>query len=108
MNMAAYGSTRGAALGLVLALVVATGAWIAVFGDFNGDSGGLTQQAGRTGCLSADGTGGFSAAATEGECALAPAVGLPTALVLSADGRNAYVAGHREAVAVLDRDPRSG
>jgi len=27
---------------------------------------------------------------------------------MSPDGRNAYVAGHREAVAVLDRDPRSG
>jgi DNA-binding beta-propeller fold protein YncE len=108
MDMSAYGSTRGLALGLVLAVVVAAGAWIAVFGDFNGDSGGLTQQAGRAGCLSADGTGGFSDAATEGECALAPAVGLPTALVLSPDGRNAYVAAHREAVAVLDRDPRSG
>jgi DNA-binding beta-propeller fold protein YncE len=108
MDVAAYGSTRGLAFGLVLALVVAAGAWIAVFGDFNGDSGGLTQQAGRAGCVSADGTGGYSDAATAGECAVAPAVGLPTALVLSPDGHNAYVAGHREAVAVLDRDPRSG
>jgi DNA-binding beta-propeller fold protein YncE len=108
MDVAAYGSTKGLAFGLVLALVAAAGAWLAVFGDFNGDSGGLTQQAGRAGCVSADGTGGYSDAATAGECAVAPAVGLPTALALSPDGRNAYVAGHREAVAVLDRDTRSG
>jgi DNA-binding beta-propeller fold protein YncE len=108
MDMSQFGSTRGLALGLVLALVVAAGAWLAVFGDFNGNSGGLTQKAGRAGCVSVDGSGGFSDGATAGECAVAGAVGLPTALVLSPDGRNAYVAGHREAVAVLDRDPRSG
>ncbi|HEY0345488.1 MAG TPA: hypothetical protein VGC59_12605 [Solirubrobacteraceae bacterium] len=96
------------ALGLVLALAVAAGVWIAAFGDFNGDSGGLTQKAGRAGCVSVDGTGGFSEDSKTGECAVAGAVGLPTALVLSPDGRNAYVAGHREAVAALDRDPRSG
>ncbi len=39
----------------------------------------------------------------DGECAIAPALGLPTALALSPDGRNAYVAGHREAVATLRR-----
>jgi 6-phosphogluconolactonase (cycloisomerase 2 family) len=102
------GSTRGLALGIVLALAVAAGVWIAAFGDFNGDSGGLTQKAGRAGCVSVDGTGGFSEDAKAGECAVAGAVGLPTALVLSPDGRNAYVAAHREAVAALDRDPRSG
>jgi DNA-binding beta-propeller fold protein YncE len=106
--MSQYGSTRALVLGLVLALVVSAGAWLAVFGDFNGDSGGLTQQTGRAGCVSADGSGGFSDGATAGECAVASAVGLPTALVLSPDGRNAYVAAHREAVAILDRDQRSG
>lgn len=106
--MSQYGSTWGLLLGLVLAFAAGAGAWLAVFGDFNADSGGLTQQAGRAGCLSEDGSGGFSDRAKEGECAVAPAVGLPTALVLSPDGRNAYVAAHREAVAVLDRDPRSG
>jgi DNA-binding beta-propeller fold protein YncE len=108
MDMSQFGSTRGLALGLVLALVVATGSWLAVFGDFNGNSGGLTQKSGRAGCESVDGSGGFSDGANAGECAVAGAVGLPTALVLSPDGRNAYVAAHREAVAVLDRDPRSG
>jgi DNA-binding beta-propeller fold protein YncE len=108
MDMSQFGSARGLALGLVLALVVAAGAWLAVFGDFNGDSGGLTQKAGRAGCLSVDGSGGFSDGATAGDCAVAGAVGLPTALVLSPDGRTAYVAGHREAVAVLHRDPHSG
>ena len=102
------GSTRSLALGIVLALAAAAGVWIAVFGDFNGDSGGLTQKAGRAGCVSVDGTGGLSQGARAGECAVAGAVGLPTALVLSPDGRNAYVGGHREAVAALDRDPRSG
>jgi DNA-binding beta-propeller fold protein YncE len=108
MDMSQYGSTRGLAVGIVLALAVSAGVWIAAFGDFNGDSGGLTQKAGRAGCVSVDGTGGYSEGAKAGECAVAGAVGLPTALVLSPDGRNAYVAGHREAVAALDRDPRSG
>jgi DNA-binding beta-propeller fold protein YncE len=108
VDMSQFGSTRGLLLGLVLALVVATGAWLAVFGDFNGDSGGLTQKGGRAGCVSVDGSGGFSEGANAGECAVAEAVGLPTALVLSPDGHNVYVGGHREAVAVLDRDPRSG
>src|SRR3954471_15299214 len=108
MYMSQFGSTRGLALGIVLALAVAAGAWIAVFGDYNGDSGGLTQKAGRAGCVSVDGTGGYSDAAKAGECAVPGAVGLPTALVLSPDGRSLYVAAHREAVAALDRDPRSG
>jgi DNA-binding beta-propeller fold protein YncE len=103
-----FGSTRGLALGLVLALAVAAGVWIVAFGDYNGDSGGLRQKPGRAGCVSVDGTGGFSDAARAGECAVAAAVGLPAALALSRDGRNVYVAAHREAVAVLDRDPRSG
>lgn len=108
VDVSDLGSTRVLGGGIVLALVVAAGVYIAVFGDYNGDSGGLTQKPGRAGCESVDGTGGFSDAAKAGECAVARAVGLPTALVLSPDGRNAYVAAHREAVAILDRDPRSG
>jgi DNA-binding beta-propeller fold protein YncE len=106
VDVIGFGSTRALGLGIALALLVAGGVWVAVFGDYNGDSGGLTQKPGQAGCVSVDGTGGYSDAAKAGECAVAPAVGLPSALVLSADGRNAYVAAHREAVAILDRDPR--
>jgi DNA-binding beta-propeller fold protein YncE len=103
-----YSDSLAILVGLVLAAVVSFFAYTLFFGDYNGNSGGLTQKGGRAACVSVDGTGGFSEAARGGDCAVAPAVGLPTALALSPDGRNAYVAGHREAVAVLDRDARSG
>lgn len=108
VDMIGFGSTRALGLGVALALLVAAGVWIAAFGDYNGDSGGLAQKPGQAGCVSVDGSGGYSDAAEAGECALARAVGLPSSLVLSRDGRNAYVAAHREAVAILDRDSRSG
>ncbi len=103
-----YGDTWALVIGIALAGAVSFGAWIVVFGDYNGDSGGLKQKGGRAACVSVDGTGGFSEQSADGDCGVARAVGLPTSLVMSADGRNAYVAGHREAVAVLDRDPSSG
>jgi DNA-binding beta-propeller fold protein YncE len=103
-----YGDTWALVIGIVLAGAVSFLAWILFFGDLNGKSGGLKQESGKAACVSVDGSGGFSEASEDGECGVARAVGLPTALVLSPDGRNAYVAAHREAVAVLDRDPRSG
>ena len=106
--MSDYSDSIAIIVGIVLAGIVSFIAWTLFFGDFNGDSGGLKQKDGRAACVSVDGTGGFSEAAQGGDCAVARAVGLPTALVVSPDGRNAYVAGHREAVAVLDRNPRSG
>ena len=102
------GDTLAIVIGLALAGAVSFGAWVLFFGDLNGDSGGLKQKSGRAACVSVDGTGGFSEKAKAGDCAVAPAVGLPSAVVLSPDGRNAYVAGHREAIAVLDRDPATG
>lgn len=108
VNVEDYGGARSLGFGIVLALVVAVGVYLAVFGDFNADSGGLEQKDGRAACVSVDGTGGFSDDSTEGECSVARAVGLPTALALSPDGRSAYVAAHREAVATLTRDPRTG
>jgi len=106
--MSDYSDSIAIIVGIVLAGIASFIAWTLFFGDFNGNSGGLKQKDGRAACVSVDGTGGFSEAAQSGDCAVARAVGLPTALVLSPDGRNAYVAGHREAVAVLDRNPRSG
>src|SRR3954451_4068354 len=99
--MREHSETLGILIGLVLAGAVSLAAYALVFGDFNGDSGGLQQKAGRAACVSVDGTGGFSDGSKDGDCAVARAVGLPTALALSPDGRNAYVAAHREAVAVL-------
>lgn len=106
--MGEHSETIALAIGIVLALVVMFVTYALFFGDFNGDSGGLKQKPGKAACVSVDGTGGFSDGSGDGDCGVARAVGLPTALVLSGDGRNAYVAAHREAVAVLDRDPRDG
>ena len=103
-----FGGSRALGLGLVLALLVSAAVYVLVFGDFNADSGGMKQKDGTGACVSADGTGGFSDGAEAGDCAVAPAVGLPTALALSPDARNAYVAGHREAVATLRRASRGG
>lgn len=103
-----YGGSRALGVGLVLALLVAAAVYFLVFGDFNADSGGIEQKDGTAGCVSADGTGGFSDGSEDGECAVAPALGLPTALALSPDGRSAYVAGHREAVATLRRAAPGG
>lgn len=103
-----YGETIALAIGIVLALVVMFITYGLFFGDYNGDSGGLKQKRGKSACVSVDGTGGFSDSSGGGDCAVARGVGLPTALVLSRDGHNAYVAAHREAVAVLDRNPRTG
>jgi DNA-binding beta-propeller fold protein YncE len=106
--MSDYSDTLWILFGIALAGIVSFAAWYFVFGDHNGDSGGLTQKPGKAACVSVDGTGGFSDGSEGGDCAVARAVGLPTALALSADGNNAYVAAHREAVAVLDRNPRNG
>ncbi|MEA2148654.1 MAG: hypothetical protein QOD69_484 [Solirubrobacteraceae bacterium] len=106
--MGNYSDSLAILFGIALAGVVSFFAYTLFFGDYNGNSGGLTQKGGRAACVSVDGTGGFSEASGGGDCAVARAVGLPTALALSPDGRNAYVAGHREAVAVLDRDARTG
>lgn len=106
--MRQYSDSLAILFGIALAGVVSFVAYTLVFGDYNGDSGGLKQLSGRAACVSVDGTGGFSDASEDGDCAIARAVGLPTALVLSPDGTNAYVAAHREAVAVLDRDARTG
>jgi DNA-binding beta-propeller fold protein YncE len=103
-----HSETVSLAIGIVLALVVVFVTYSLFFGDFNGNSGGLEQQSGTGGCISVDGSGGFSEGAKKGDCAVARAVGLPSSVVVSPDGRNAYVASHREAVAALDRDPRSG
>lgn len=106
--MGNYSESVAILFGVALAGVVSFFAYTLFFGDFNGASGGLAQKDGRAACVSVDGSGGFSELSEDGECEVATAVGLPSALVLSPDGRNAYVAGHREAVAVLDRDPGSG
>ncbi len=103
-----YGETYALLIGLILAGAVSLAVYGLFFGDYNGDSGGLKQKGGRAACVSVDGSGGFSEHSNDGDCGVARAVGLPSALVMSADGANAYVAGHREAVAVLDREPRSG
>jgi DNA-binding beta-propeller fold protein YncE len=103
-----HSETVALAIGLALAFVVVLITYGLFFGDFNNNSGGLKEKSGTAACVSVDGTGGFSDSSKNGDCAVARAVGLPTALVLSPDGRNAYVAAHREAVAVLDRDPRTG
>jgi DNA-binding beta-propeller fold protein YncE len=64
-------------------------------------TGAVTQKAGRLGCISDDGTGG---ACTDGN-ALDGAVDL----TVSPDGGSVYVAAQFSyAVAVLDRDPRTG
>ncbi len=106
--MSDYSDTLAIVVGILLAGVGSFVAWSLFFGDYNGDSGGLKQKPGTSACVSVDGTGGFSDASKNGDCRVARAVGLPTALVLSPDGANAYVAAHREAVAVLDRDARTG
>jgi DNA-binding beta-propeller fold protein YncE len=106
--MRQYSDSLAILFGIVLAGIVSFAAYTIVFGDLNGDSGGLKQKRGTAACVSVDGTGGFSEKAKAGDCAVARAVGLPTALVLSPDGMNAYVAAHREAVAVLDRDASTG
>jgi DNA-binding beta-propeller fold protein YncE len=103
-----HSETVALAIGLVLAFAVVLVTYGLFFGDFNGNSGGLKEKSGTAACVSVDGTGGFSDSSKGGDCAVARAVGLPTALALSADGRNLYVAAHREAVAVLDRNPRTG
>jgi DNA-binding beta-propeller fold protein YncE len=106
--MSDYSDTFALIFGIALAGVVSFIAWTLFFGDFNGHSGGLKEKSGKAACVSVDGTGGFSEHSKGGDCAVAPAVGLATALAMSPDGRNAYVAAHREAVAVIDRNPRSG
>src|SRR4051794_19525471 len=106
--MGQYSDSLAILFGIILAGIVSFVAYTVVFGDLNGDSGGLKQKSGKEACVSIDGSGGFSEKAEAGDCAVARAVGLPTALALSPDGTNAYVAAHREAVAVLDREVTSG
>jgi DNA-binding beta-propeller fold protein YncE len=106
--MRQYSDSLAILFGIILAGIVSFVAYTVVFGDLNGDSGGLKQKSGTDACVSIDGSGGFSEKAKAGDCAVARAVGLPTALALSPDGTNGYVAAHREAVAVLDRDVTSG
>jgi len=103
-----YGETIGLAVGIVLAFAVVLVTYGVFFGDYNGADGGLKQKDGKAACVSVDGSGGFSEQAAADDCAVARGVGLPSALTMSADGRNLYVAAHREAVTVLDRNPTSG
>jgi len=67
-------------------------------------TGKLTQLGGDDGCVSADGTDGDG-----GVCGKGGGIDDPTALAVSADGRNVYAAGGlSDAVAIFARDGRDG
>jgi DNA-binding beta-propeller fold protein YncE len=62
-------------------------------------SGALRLKRGQDACVSVDGT--------NGDCAIAPGVGVgdsPDSVAVSRDGRNVYVAGDEGVVAILNRD----
>src|SRR5262249_31484904 len=71
---------------------------VAIF-DRDPRTGALTQKPGTAGCISADGSGGA--------CQLDPTLLGPTALAISADGRNVYAVGF-QTMTVFDRDPGTG
>jgi DNA-binding beta-propeller fold protein YncE len=67
--------------------------------DRDVDSGALTPRPGRTGCFARD----------AGACAPARALANADGVAVSRDDRNVYVAAYDgDAVAIFDRDPRSG
>lgn len=80
--------------------VAAASGAIAIF-DRDRVSGTLTQKPGRTGCV--------SRRARVGPCVRGRALTKPTMIAISPDGTSVYVASvEDDAVAILDRDPRSG
>jgi DNA-binding beta-propeller fold protein YncE len=73
---------------------------VAIF-DRNAGSGALTQKAGRSGCVSEEGTGGA--------CTRAKALDAPESIIVSPDGRNVYVLSDKSnAVTVFDRRADGG
>ena len=67
--------------------------------DRDVDSGALTPRPGQTGCFARD----------AGACARARAMANADGVAVSPDDRNVYVAAYRgDAIAIFDRDPRSG
>jgi DNA-binding beta-propeller fold protein YncE len=80
--------------------VAAASGAIAIF-DRDRMSGNLTQKRGRAGCVSRP--------AKAGACARGRGLAHPTTIAVSADGTSVYVTSFDdEALAVFDRDPRSG
>jgi DNA-binding beta-propeller fold protein YncE len=95
-GMSGRWQARGGAVVLsaaVLALLIAAATALAVTGE-------LTQLPGTAGCISENGSGGT--------CADGKALSPPVAVVVSPDGKNAYLGTFSSWVAVFTRDPATG
>jgi DNA-binding beta-propeller fold protein YncE len=101
-NYRGIGAAMGIRLGLAPAVFLAAMALAFAFATLARAGGEISQHPGRSGCIS-------TAKKTAEECRRGPGLKQAGGVVVSPDGRSAYVASYgSNAVAIFDRDPASG